>query len=59
MCILVFLRMFPRNKITFYFNLRNSHELRTKRTVITREDLKLAYFSVCVHVKRLQGTVCL
>jgi len=39
--------MFPRNKITFYFNLRKSHELCTKRTGIMRENLELSRFSVC------------
>jgi len=39
--------MFSRNKITFYFKLRNSHELRKLITGIMREDLEVAQFSVC------------
>jgi len=50
--------MFSRNKITFYLNLRNSHELGTLRTGIMPQD-KVAHCNVClsVHVKRLQRTV--
>lgn len=44
MCILFFLEYFSRNEITFYFNLRNSHDLRTMRPGIMRGES--AQFSV-------------